>query len=61
LLINHYVLDVRGCLNAILAPGARHGKSPWFLALAFLLLLGVDWRRLILRGVDGGVCLVFTK
>ena len=52
------VLDVKACLKAIFRIVHAYGKSPWFLALAFLRVLGVDWRILILRGVDGGVRLV---
>ena len=52
------VLDVKACLKAIFRLVRAYGKSPWFLALAFLRVVGVDWRVLILRDVDGGVCLV---
>jgi hypothetical protein len=39
-------LDVKTCSKAILAVCRGHGKSPCFLEVAFLRLLGVDCRAL---------------
>ena len=46
-------LDNKGCLNAFYGLPCKHGKSPCFLALSFLMLLRVDCQTLILLDVNG--------
>jgi hypothetical protein len=45
-------MSVESCSKAILAHCLRHGKSPCFLRVAFLWLVGPDYPRLILLCVD---------
>ncbi len=52
------LMSAEACSEPILAPAARHGKSPWFSRLSCLRVVSVDWRRLISCVVDGGVFLV---
>jgi hypothetical protein len=46
-------LAVETCSKALLAICRGHGKSPCFLEVAFLRLLGVDCRVLKVTCVDG--------
>ncbi|MDI9577354.1 MAG: hypothetical protein QM398_04385 [Thermoproteota archaeon] len=46
-------LDVKTCSKAVLALCRGYGKSPCFLEVAFLRLLGVDCRVLKVACVDG--------
>lgn len=46
-------LDVKTCSKALLALCRGYGKSPCFLEVAFLRLLGVDCRVLKVTCVDG--------
>lgn len=46
-------VDVEVCSKGILALCAGHGKSPCFLDVGFLLLLGVDARVLKVVSLDG--------
>lgn len=46
-------LAVKTCPKAILALCRGHGKSPCFLEVAFLRLLGVDYRALKVTFLDG--------
>ena len=45
--------EVKSCSKAILAHSHRYGKSPCFLRLSFLRLVGPDYPLLILPYVDG--------
>jgi hypothetical protein len=47
------ILAVKTCSKALLALCLGYGKSPCFLEVAFLRLLGVDARVLKLASVDG--------
>jgi hypothetical protein len=46
-------LAVKTCSKAVLASVGRHGKSPCFLQVAFLLLRSPDYLMLSLLFVDG--------
>jgi hypothetical protein len=46
-------MAVKTCSKALLARYLRHGKSPCFLQVAFLWLLGPDYPVSILPCVDG--------
>jgi hypothetical protein len=46
-------LEVKTCSKALLALHRGHGKSPCFLQVAFLHLVGVDCSPLFLHDVDG--------
>ena len=46
-------LEVKTCSKAILAHSLGHGKSPCFLQVAFLRLVGPDYPLLILPCGDG--------
>jgi hypothetical protein len=46
-------MSVKSCSKAIFAHTLRHGKSPCFSQLAFLLLVGPDYQLSILPYVDG--------
>lgn len=50
---NIALIAVKSCSKALLAHGNRHGKSPCFLQVAFLRLVGPDYPLLILPYVDG--------
>jgi hypothetical protein len=50
---NSVFLVVKTCSKAILAHRVGHDKSPCFLQLAFLRLVGSDYPLLILPYVDG--------
>ena len=45
-------MSVKRCSKALLRSMGRHGKSPCFLQVAFLWLVGPDYPRLILLCVD---------
>ena len=47
------IMAVKTCSKAFLALCKRHGKSPCFLQVAFLCLVGVDCSLLFLHVVDG--------
>jgi hypothetical protein len=44
---------VKTCSKAISAIGVRHGKSPCFLQVSFLSVVGPDYPLLILPYADG--------
>jgi hypothetical protein len=46
-------LAVKTCSKALLAACRGHGKSPCFLDVAFLHLVGPDWLVSKFRRVDG--------
>jgi hypothetical protein len=46
-------LAAKACSKALLAFSLRHGKSPCFLKVAFLLLFGVDARALKVASLNG--------
>ena len=47
------LMEVKTCSKAYFALGYRHGKSPCFLEVAFLSLVGPDYQVLVLPCVDG--------
>jgi len=47
------IMAVKTCSNAISALCGRHGKSPCFLAVTFLRLVGPDYPLLILALMHG--------
>lgn len=47
------LMAVKTCSKAISALSKRHGKSPCFLKVAFLRLVGPDYPQLVLPYVDG--------
>ena len=46
-------MSVKTCSKAIFAHTIRHGKSPCFLQVTFLRLVGPDYPLSILTYVDG--------
>ncbi len=51
--LNRAFLAVKTCSKAFSTIGFGHGKSPCFLGVTFLRLLGVDCRVLKVSCVDG--------
>jgi hypothetical protein len=47
------LMAVETCSKLLLALSRSHGKSPCFLQVAFLLLVGPDYPMLVLPCVDG--------
>jgi hypothetical protein len=47
------IMAVKTCSNTISPHSLEHGKSPCFLQVAFLHLVGPDYPLLILPCVDG--------
>jgi hypothetical protein len=48
------VLDAKGCSEGVFIPVVGHGKSPCFPRCRVLRTVGVGWRVLVSRVVDGG-------
>ena len=51
--LTNAIMAVKSCSKAILAACRGYGKSPCFLQVAFLQLVGPDYRLLVLPSVDG--------
>jgi len=53
MLVISTLMAVKTCSKGILALSIRHGRSPCFLEVGFLQLVGPDYPMLILPCVDG--------